>query len=58
MILTKMQKYFSNWKMRNMIYSSINFYETLEKILKTVFLIDLLKKENKIKHLTYFIKYF
>ena len=26
-----MQKYFINWKMRVMFYSSIDFYETLEK---------------------------
>ena len=39
-----MQKYFINWKMRVMFYSSIDFHETLEKNKITDFLIDLLKK--------------
>ena len=36
-----MQKYFINWKMRVMFYSSIDFHETLEKNKITDFLIDL-----------------
>ena len=31
-----MQKYFIIWKMRVMLYSSIDFYETLEQIKKLI----------------------